>query len=227
MKSGRGGRRNALMQTIYGNEKRNEQKKLTAHEARLVRRIQRKGDRVAADELVSIYYREIYAFVYRQLQEREQALDLTQDIFISMLRSIGSFEGKVASLRTWLYRIATNRVIDHFRSKSHRDAKLTDPIEDFEFPTNEDFTLELEQRDEVRRVLEVLRTFEWRAQEIVRLKLFAEQTFSEISQIMSLPDSTVKTHYYATIRKIKQKFEEERNEEQSGTKASKRRTAGV
>ncbi len=210
-----------------GNGQENGQTKIAALEARLVRRIQRKGDRAAADELVSIYYREIYAFVYRQLQEREQTLDLTQDIFVSMLRSIGSFEGKVASLRTWLYRIATNRVIDHFRSKAHRNAKLTDPIEDFEFSTNEDFTLELEQRDEVGRVLELLRTFEWRAQEIVRLKLFAEQTFAEISQIMSLPDSTVKTHYYATIRKIKQKFEEERNEKSSGNTASKRRTAGV
>lgn len=215
------------MRTTYSNEEGNEPKKLTAHEARLIRRVQRKGDRAAADELISIYHREIYAFVYRQLQDREHALDLTQDIFVSMLRSIGSFEGKVASLRTWLYRIATNRVIDHFRSKAHRNAKLTDPIEDFEFSTNEDFTLELERRDEAGRVLELLRTFEWRAQEIVRLKLFAERTFAEIAQIMSLPDSTVKTHYYATIRKIKQKFEEERNEEQSGNTASKRRTAGV
>ena len=223
------------MQNAKRNEKDNKEghvqgnghNKIVAREARLVRRIQRKGDRAAADELVSIYYREIYAFVYRQLQEREQSLDLTQDIFVSMLRSIGSFEGKVATLRTWLYRIATNRVIDHFRSRAHRDAKLTDPIEDFEFSTNEDFTLELEQRDEAGRVLELLRTFEWRAQEIVRLKLFAEQTFAEISQIMSLPDSTVKTHYYATIRKIKQKFEEERNEESSGKTASKQRTASV
>lgn len=209
------------------NQNRKTDTNPNVNEAKLIRRIQRKGDRVAADELVSHYYREIYAFVYRQFPHREQALDLTQDIFVSMLRSIGSFEGTRSSLRTWLYRIATNRIIDHFRSRAHRDAKLTNPLEGLEFSTNEDFTLELEQRAEINEVLELLRTFEWRAQEIVRLKLFAEQTFAEIAQIMSLPDSTVKTQYYATVRKIKQKFEEERNEQSSGQAASKRRTADV
>ncbi|NGZ74017.1 RNA polymerase sigma factor [Saccharibacillus alkalitolerans] len=197
------------------------------NEAKLIKRIQRKGDRAAADELVSRHYREIYAFVYRQLQHRENSLDLTQDIFVSMLRSIGSFEGKRSSLRTWLYRIATNRVIDHFRSRAHRDTKLTDPIEDFEFAADEDFTLEFEQREEAGRVLELLRTFEWRTQEIVRVKLFAEQTFAEIAQSMSLPDSTVKTHYYAAIRRIKQTFEEERNEEPSQQSDSKQRAVDV
>lgn len=52
----------------------------------LIRRIKKKQDKKAADELIRRYYREIYAFTYRQTGERELALDLTQEIFITVLQ---------------------------------------------------------------------------------------------------------------------------------------------
>jgi RNA polymerase sigma-70 factor (ECF subfamily) len=55
-------------------------------EQRLIRQIRRKGDRNAADALVRMYYDEIFRFVRRQSADEDAALDLTQDIFISMLR---------------------------------------------------------------------------------------------------------------------------------------------
>ena len=63
--------------------------------------------------------RNIIYFVVRQINDRDAAYDLTQEIFISMLRSIGSYREKLASFRTWLYRIAENKVID-FRRRSIR-----------------------------------------------------------------------------------------------------------
>ncbi|OWR28657.1 RNA polymerase subunit sigma-70 [Saccharibacillus sp. O23] len=195
------------------------------NESKLIRKIKRGGDRAAADELVSRYYREIYAFVYRQLPHRENALDLTQDIFVSMLRSLDTFEGKRASLRTWLYRIASNRVIDHFRSSAHRRGQLTDPLEDFEPAAEGDFTLELERREQAEEVLKLLERFEPRVQQIVRLKLFAERTFIDVAQILELPESTVKAGYYAAIRKIRARLKEGEHD-QAESAASKRR-AGV
>ncbi len=195
------------------------------NESQLIRRIHRSGDRAAADELVSRYYREIYAFVYRQLLHRENALDLTQDIFVRMLRSIGSFEGKRSSLRTWLYRIAANRVIDHFRSSTHRHGKLTDPLEDVEPAAEGDFTLELERQEQVEEVLRLLEEFEPRAQQILRLKLFAERTFIEVAQSLEMPESTVKASYYASIRKIRSRLKEGEHEQQKSTNVKRR--AGV
>ncbi|OWA37894.1 hypothetical protein B9G55_02245 [Saccharibacillus sp. O16] len=178
------------------------------NESKLIRRVQRSGDRAAADELVSHYYREIYIFVYRQLLHRENALDLTQDIFVNMLRSIGSFEGRRSSLRTWLYRIASNRVIDHFRSSGHQRSKQTDPLEEVELAAEGDFTLELERREQAEEVIRLLEEFEPRAQQILRLKLFAERTFIDIAQILELPESTVKGSYYTSIRKIRSRLKE-------------------
>lgn len=64
----------------------------------LIRRIKKKQDKKAADELIRRYYREIYAFTYRQTGERELALDLTQEIFITVLQGIYAFDEKKGGL---------------------------------------------------------------------------------------------------------------------------------
>lgn len=76
----------------------------------LIRRVRLWNDRKAAGELIGKYYDEIYAYTYRQTLEKQLAMDLTQEIFISVLQSIGDYKTKKSSFRTWLYRIASRRV---------------------------------------------------------------------------------------------------------------------
>lgn len=68
-------------------------------ENRLIRRI-KLGSRKDTDKLVRGYYDEIFVYVFRQISDRETAMDLTQEIFISMLRTIHTFDRKKASFRT-------------------------------------------------------------------------------------------------------------------------------
>ena len=105
------------------------EKTTNKYERKLIRRIQFFGSSKDADTLVRIYYDEIYYFVVRQINDRDEAYDMTQDIFISMLRSVGSYKEKLASFRTWLYRIAENKVID-FRRRSIRWTVSLDNIYD-------------------------------------------------------------------------------------------------
>ena len=79
---------------------------------RLIREIKKKNDRNSANELVSRYYDEIYIYAYKQLQEKELAMDMTQDIFIAVLNGLHSYDEKKASFRTWLYRLASNKITD-------------------------------------------------------------------------------------------------------------------
>ena len=81
-------------------------------EQKWIRDIQRRGSRQAADKLVRAYYDEMYRFAYRQLGHKEDALDLTQNIFLAVLRALPTFDGRKASFRTWLYRIAAHKAID-------------------------------------------------------------------------------------------------------------------
>lgn len=99
-------------------------------EKKWIRDIQRGGSRQAAEQLVERYYDEIYVFVYRQTMQKEEAMDLTQSISLAVLRSLPSYDPKKAVFRTWLYRIAANKVIDARR----RFRPVTTPLEEIELP---------------------------------------------------------------------------------------------
>ncbi|MBP1993634.1 RNA polymerase sigma factor [Paenibacillus eucommiae] len=175
-------------------------------EATWIKQIKLKSSQAAADALISSYYKEIYAYVYKQTMNKEMSMDLTQEIFISMLKSIAHFDGKRASFRTWLYKIATNRIVDYYRSKTYKSGRTAAVLDD-ELMGTEDFTLTVENKQQVEDIVAVVNRLDVSAQQIFRLKFFAEYTFAEISALLQFSESTVKTKYYAMIKKIKNSLE--------------------
>lgn len=69
-------------------------------EKKLIKLVKEKGNKSAAGELVQLYYKDIFTYVFRQTQNEELSKDLTQEIFVSMLKSIYLFNSKKASFRT-------------------------------------------------------------------------------------------------------------------------------
>src|SRR6266545_4905508 len=85
----------------------------------------RAGDGEAFRALTEPYRRELQVHCYRMLGSLQDAEDALQDTLLAAWQSLGGFEGR-ASLRTWLYRIATNRCLNARRSASRRPAKEWD-----------------------------------------------------------------------------------------------------
>jgi RNA polymerase sigma-70 factor (ECF subfamily) len=85
----------------------------------------RAGDGDAFRELTEPYGRELQLHCYRMLGSFQDAEDALQDTLLAAWQGLGGFEGR-ASLRTWLYRIATNRCLNALRSASRRPAKEWD-----------------------------------------------------------------------------------------------------
>ncbi len=177
------------------------------NEAQWIRKIKKNGNEIAANKLVSKYYKEMYAFVYKQTLDQELSLDLTQEIFISVFKSIKNYDSKKASFRTWLYHLASNRLIDYYRSKSYKNILLEDSIEDYQFQDEMDMTISLEYKEDYEKVTEFVNSLDILSQQIIRLKLFGEYTFQEIASSVMLPESTVKTKYYSALKKIRRKME--------------------
>jgi len=78
-----------------------------ADEADLVRRCAA-GDQSACADLVTTHERMVYQLAYHLLGTREEALDLSQEVFLRVFRTMGTFRGQ-SSLRTWIYRIVINQ----------------------------------------------------------------------------------------------------------------------
>lgn len=87
-------------------------------DAWLVARCQ-KADVAAFDEIVARYKGRIYGYLYRMTGNAEDAEDITQEVFVRMYTSIGSFRAE-ASLSAWLFRIAGNLAVDAFRRAKNR-----------------------------------------------------------------------------------------------------------
>lgn len=180
-------------------------------ERKLIRKIKLFGSSKDADTLVKLYYDEIYYFVAKQINDKDTAYDLTQEIFISMLHSIGSYQEKLASFRTWLYRIATNKIIDCRR----RTIPKIIPLEDIE--TNEeafwteqiDYIESMAQKQLLFQIECYVSAFRTDIQQIFRLHIYGEQTFGEIAILIGIPEASVKSKYYRLLKQIRKEFNNE------------------
>jgi RNA polymerase sigma-70 factor (ECF subfamily) len=89
----------------------------------------RAGDLGAFEELYRAHAGRLYSLAFRMLGNTADAEDLLQEIFLSAHRKLESFRGD-AALGTWLYRLATNQILDHVRSRAARAGQLTDGLDD-------------------------------------------------------------------------------------------------
>ena len=174
----------------------------------LISRVQRTGNRKAADELIRKYYDEIYIYIYKQISDKYTAMDLTQNIFIAMLQSISTYDSKKSGFRTWLYRIATNKIIDYFRKQSVESRRIVD-IGEYDIGDQMTFTIDIENKELLLRLQDYINSFDVSSQQIFRLKIFAEYTFPQIANILSLPESTIKSKYYRLLKIIREEFKDE------------------
>jgi RNA polymerase sigma-70 factor (TIGR02960 family) len=101
-------------------------------EAELLSRAQT-GDEVAFQELTESLQGELQVHCYRIVGSVHDAEDLVQDTLMAAWRALERFEGR-ASLRSWLYRIATNRCLNHLRDRGRRLPELPEPVEPVPLP---------------------------------------------------------------------------------------------
>lgn len=183
------------------------------NEKKLITLVKKNNDKKAAGEIVKFYYKEIFAYVFRQTSNEELSKDLTQEIFISMLKSLGSFDDEKASFRTWLYKIASNKIIDNYRSTYYKYVTVVDEFEEGLVGYENDLEESFQLKEDAKEILEIINTLNTSIQQILRLKIFGGMTFLEIASLIDMSESTVKTKYYSSIKKIKKILEVKKNEQ--------------
>lgn len=172
-------------------------------EQKWIRDVQRHDSRWAAEQLVERYYDEIYRFAYRQLGNKEDAMDLTQSIFLAVFRALPGYDRKKASFRTWLYRIAANKAIDLRR----RLQPVQLPLEDLDLPDCEDYAARIQDRVLLEQVEAYVSGLDPGLQAVFRLRLYGGRTFPEIAAALGQTESAVKSQYHRLLQHLRKEFD--------------------
>lgn len=155
------------------------------------------GDENAWEDLVKTHTRRVYAICLRFLGRENEAQDLTQDVFLRVFRTLGSFRAGEGSFCVWLTRLTRNLLIDHYR-RTKLD-RATDSIED-QLPVLEERS-SLESRTdgmvagrEASEFLQAaLQKLSPELREAVILRDLEELEYREIARVLNVPEGTVKS----------------------------------
>ena len=178
-------------------------------ELKWIHAIVRRGSPKAADALVRAYYDEIYKFVYWQVGNREDALDVTQECMISALRSLLSYDPEKSGFRTWLHRVASHKVIDLRRKAGNVQVAADTDADVQEMADAEDFTEQIQNRELLERVEQFVCGMSPSQQEVFRLRVYAGCSFPEIAAALAQPEAAVKARYYRMIAAVRKEFRDE------------------
>jgi RNA polymerase sigma-70 factor (ECF subfamily) len=162
----------------------------TANVRRLVSRAQQ-GDRGALEELYLIHFDRIYSYLHMSVGNRHDAEDLTTQTFLKMLESIGRFRWQSAPFSAWLFRIAHNLAMDHFRGTRRWQPEEEVP----EPPGSEEASAEEQAMHEIGRqsMLELIDKLSAEQQQVLTLKFVFNFPNAEVATILGKTEGAIKS----------------------------------
>jgi len=155
------------------------------------------GDDSAWEELLRQHTRRVYGLCYRFTGRDTEAQDLTQDVFVRVFKALHGFRSTEGSFATWLTRLTRNLLIDHYRRT--RNERVTDSIEE-QLPRVEEGFVAVSRPDSAlagREASELLQGALARLspelRETIILRDLQDMEYREISEILGIPEGTVKS----------------------------------
>jgi RNA polymerase sigma-70 factor (ECF subfamily) len=167
------------------------QKRPAADEIRKLVERGQAGDRAALEELYLIHFDRIYSYLHMTVGNRPDAEDLTTQTFLRMLESIRSFRFQTAPFSAWLFRIAHNLSMDHFRAN-----RRWQPEEEVPEPQgSEERSAEDEAFQSIGRqsMLELIDSLSPEQQQVLTLKFVFNFSNAEVATILDKSEGAVKS----------------------------------
>jgi RNA polymerase sigma-70 factor (ECF subfamily) len=178
----------------------------------------RNGDRKAFVEIVTRYQKKIMKLGFRMLNQRQEAEDVAQETFLKVYNNLARYDGKF-KFSTWIYRIATNICIDRLRRRKEQmsldidqqDRHFESRLQEIEGKTSftwqspESQLILSELQDQVQRAVQQLPD---KYRLAIVLRYMQELSLQEISEVLDLPVSTVKTRIHRGREVLRKKLEQ-------------------
>ena len=165
--------------------------------------LQAAKDESAFEELYEYFFPRVYNFIYARLKNSADADDVTSITFMKMNENLERYDPTKAAFSTWLFRIATNSIIDHTR---RRDKSQETEWEEFfdpaapEYQEPETQTLTQENNRELLTALDRLNDRERR---IIELRFWGDLNTRSIADVLSMTEGNVRFTLYRALGKMK------------------------
>jgi RNA polymerase sigma-70 factor (ECF subfamily) len=154
------------------------------------------GDDAAWETIVNAYGRRVFNLGYRYTGRKDEAEDLTQEIFIKIYQNLKSFRSDAGSFQNWVLKVGRNLIIDHYRqTRRFQQAAGTEEMEamnlrDDKVPNPHRAA---EQLEASRFLQDGLQALSPELKEAIILRDLEGMAYQEIAELLSVPEGTVKS----------------------------------
>tara|TARA_B100000929_G_scaffold13192_1_gene10861 strand:- start:344 stop:922 length:579 start_codon:yes stop_codon:yes gene_type:complete len=171
------------------------------------------GSTYAWEKLVKRYETQIFNYSVRLTGNSSDAMDLMQEVFLGVYRNLHRFRGD-AKFSSWIFRIAHNKAVDMNRRRRLLSNQLRMNDDEFDIldilsgDTGNEPDEKLGTQQQNGKITKMLARLSLEQRLVVEFKVFQSLTFDEIAVIQDISANTVKTRFYAALKKLKAVSEE-------------------
>lgn len=161
-----------------------------------------RGKASAFGLLYDYYQPKIYRFVLIKVGQREEAEDLTHQVFLSAWQNISSYESRGFPFSSWLYRIARNQITDHYRM-----SKPITPIEQINpdyFAEPASAAIGFDQAINLNRIRLAINQLEPNYQDVIIMRFIEDLTLKETAAALQRTEGSVKVAQHRALKKLKE-----------------------
>lgn len=161
------------------------------------------GNESAMEILVKRYYDLVHSFIYRNTSDYNIAYDITQDVFIKMMKNIDKYQIENGKFKSWLLKIAVNTTKDYFRSKTYKQRTQSYDISNQEIEDRTNVVDILSKKEEAIKIKEAIGNLPKLQREAVILKCYNDLKIKEISHITGENENTIKSRLFNGVKNLK------------------------
>jgi RNA polymerase sigma-70 factor (ECF subfamily) len=168
----------------------------------------KEGDRIALEELYLLHFDRIYSYLHMSVGNRHDAEDLTNQTFVRMLESIDRFEWRKIPISAWLFRIAHNLAMDHFRAarRWQPEEEPPEPDEAAEHSAEEEALQSIQHRS----MLEMIESLSPDQQQVLTLKFVFNFSNAEVAAILAKTEGAIKSLQHRALASLQRQLAQAR-----------------
>ena len=169
----------------------------------------REYDQAALSEIHDRYSKKIYSYIYRRLGDVHLAEDLTAEVFLKMLEAAQSKRFARTSLSAWLYRIAHNLVVDHFRSQPQGEVE---PWDERLRAAVDDLTVTVEAKLAQQGLRAALSHLTQEQQQVIILRFGEGLSAPQVAEVLDKSEGAVRALQHRALRMLRRTMKGKRHE---------------